>query len=82
MKPKLTKLWVNDRRNKTPNVLDDILSLRAVFDNDRHYEVRISYPYDNKSLAFALHSMAHMIESDPLLSPNDKLRGCGNGTDK
>lgn len=69
-KPKLTKIWIEDCRNTTQNIQEDVLSLRADFDNDRHYEERISYPYDNNSLAFALHSMAHMIESDPLLSQN------------
>lgn len=67
MKPKLTKIWIDDRRNKTPHAADDVLAIRADFDNDRHYEARIAYPYDNNALAAALHGMAAMISKDPLL---------------
>lgn len=69
MKPRLTKIWVDDRRNVTPDIAKDVLAIRADFDNDRHYEARIAYPYDREAVASALHSMAMMIGRDPLLAP-------------
>lgn len=62
MKPKLTSIWIDDRRKE-----DDVLSIRAEFDNYRRYEYRIARPYDNNALAAALHGMAVMIGSDPKL---------------
>lgn len=70
MKPKLTKIWIIDNRNRKPHTSDGLLAIRADFDNDRHYESAISYPYDRDAVAFALHRMAVTIGSDPLLVPN------------
>lgn len=52
----LVRIWIDDRRNT-----DNVLTVRADFDNDWHYEARIAKPYDQKAVADALLEMAATI---------------------
>ena len=66
MIPKLTKLWINESK------VDGECSIRADFSNDRHYMAVIRRPCEPEQIANALVDMAHMIATDPSLTPNVK----------
>ena len=69
MTAKLKNLWISERVGTGEK------TIRADFDNDRHYEVVIQHPTGAMQVAYALDNMAHMIAHDPNLTPNGELNG-------